>query len=73
MNMNSDPSENFNKDQLFCSNCHKKVKKGKEYHYHINVLCEDCCIDMRTSHVRKTHWQYLGSIKADYLRFGRTE
>jgi len=73
MNMNSDQSGNLNKAQTFCSNCHKKVKKGKEYHYHIKVLCEDCCIDMHTSPVRKTHWQYLGSIKADYLRFGRTE
>jgi len=73
MNKNSDQSGNLNKAQTFCSNYHKKVKKGKEYHYHIKVLCEDCCIDMHTSPVRKTHWQYLGSIKADYLRFGRTE
>ena len=71
--MNSDPSEKLNKDQLFCSNCHKKVKKEKAHHYKSNVLCEDCCIDMQTSYVRKMHWQYLGSIKTDYLRFGRTD
>jgi predicted amidophosphoribosyltransferase len=73
MNMNSDQSVDLNKAQTFCSNCHKKVKKGEAYHYHLSVLCEDCCIDMHTPHVRKTHWQYLRSIKADYLRFGRTD
>jgi predicted amidophosphoribosyltransferase len=71
--MNSDLSENLNKVQSFCSNCHKKIKKGEAFYYHISVLCEDCCIDMHTSHVRKTHWQYLGSIKADYLRVGRKD
>jgi hypothetical protein len=73
MNMNSDPSGNFNKAQTFCSNCHKTIKKGEAYHYHISVLCEDCLIDTYTPYVRKTHWQYLGSIKADYLRVGRTD
>ena len=71
--MNSDPSENFNKDQLFCSNCQKKINKGRAYHCHSNDLCEDCFIDTYTPYARKTHWQYLGSIKADYLRFGRTD
>ena len=72
MNMDSDQLGNLNKAQLFCSNCHKKNNK-KAYHYHISVLCEDCCIDIRTPHVRKTHWQYLRSIKTDYLRLGRTD
>jgi predicted amidophosphoribosyltransferase len=73
MNMNSDQAGNLNEAQMFCSSCHKKIKKEKAHHYHINVLCEDCCFDMHISKVRKTHWQYLGSIKADYLRFGRTD
>jgi hypothetical protein len=73
MKMNSDPSGNLNKTQIFCSNCHQKIKIDKAYHHHLNVLCEDCCIDILTPRVRKTHWQYLGSIKADYLRFGRTD
>ena len=55
--MNSDLSENLNKARSFCSNCHKTIKKGEAFYYHTSVLCEDCCIDMHTSHVRKTHWQ----------------
>jgi len=73
MNMNSDPSEKVNKAQMFCSTCHKKIKKEKEHYFHLNVFCEDCCIDLHTPYVRKTHWQYIGSITADYLRFGRTD
>jgi hypothetical protein len=65
--MNSDPSGELEKPPAFCSTCRKKIEKGKEYHHNINVLCEDCCVDMRTPRVRKTHWQYLGSIKAGYL------
>jgi hypothetical protein len=30
-------------------------------------LCEDCCLDLRMTRKRKTHWQYIGSIKGDYL------
>jgi len=71
MNMNSDQSVDLNKAQTFCSNCHKKIKKQEAYHYHSNALCEDCVIDTYTPYVRKTHWQYLGSIKADYLRGGK--
>jgi hypothetical protein len=32
------------------------------------VLCVDCCMDLRTDRTRKTHWQYLGAIKTEYLR-----
>lgn len=53
--------------KIICSNCRKTIDIEKEYHYNMKVLCEDCCIDIRTPRVRKTHWQYLGSIKANYL------
>ena len=69
--MNCDPSGNLNKDQSFCSHCHKKIKKGQAYHCHIKVLCEDCYVDTYAPYARKTHWQYIGSIKADYLRGGK--
>lgn len=65
--MNSDQSGNLKKPPVLCSNCRKKVEEGKEYHHKKNILCEDCCVDVRTPHDRKTHWQYLGSIKAGYL------
>lgn len=50
-----------------CNKCKTEIKAGEEYNHHLKVLCEDCCIDIRTSRVRKTHWQYLGSIKTEYL------
>ena len=47
-------------------NDHPLSNSEKAIH-HLKVLCEDCCIDIRTPRVRKTHWQYLGSIITDYL------
>jgi hypothetical protein len=35
--MNSDPLEELEKTPAFCSNCRKKIEKGKEYHYNIKV------------------------------------
>jgi len=32
--------------------------------------CEDCAMEVRKAGGRKTHWQYLKSIKTDYLRPG---
>ena len=71
--MNSDQSGKLKKPPMLCGNCRKKIGEGKEYHHDINVLCEDCCLDIRTPHARKTHWQYLGSIKAGYLISGKKE
>ena len=51
---------------------HKKIETGEEYHYNSKVLCEECCFDIRTPRVRKTHWQYLGSIKTEYLIPGKS-
>jgi hypothetical protein len=50
-----------------CSKCNTEIKVGEEYNHRLKVLCEDCCINVRMSLVRKTHWQYLGSIKTEYL------
>jgi hypothetical protein len=43
------------------------MKPGEEYDHDAKVLCEDCCVDTRSLRARKTHWQYLKSIKTDYL------
>ena len=54
-----------------CSECNSIIKLGEQYRYLSTILCENCYLDKRTSHVRKTHWQYLKSIKTDYLRPGK--
>ena len=56
-----------------CSKCKTKIQVGKEYSDHSKILCEDCYVDVRMPRVRKTHWQYLGSIKAEYLRSGKKD
>lgn len=61
----------LNKPQVFCGTCRKEIETEKEYHCKLKVLSEECCIDMRIPHVRKTHWQYLGSINGDYLIPGK--
>ncbi len=49
-----------------CSKC-LTVIEGEEYHHYSKVLCEDCYMDVCMPRARKTHWQYLRSIKTDYL------
>jgi hypothetical protein len=53
--------------QLPCSRCERIVSPEKAYAWKTAALCEECCMDLRTVRTRKTHWQYIGSIKADYL------
>jgi len=65
--MNSVESGDLKKTQIYCGICRTKIKTKEEYHYNFKVLCETCCIDIRTFRVRKTHWQYLNSIKTGYL------
>ncbi len=50
-----------------CSNCQKEIKPGEEYPQCSKILCEDCYLDICFPRTRKTHWQYLRSIKTDYL------
>jgi len=56
-----------------CSKCKTKIQVGKEYNDHSKILCEDCYVDVRMPRVRKTHWQYLKSIKTEYLRSGKKD
>jgi len=58
--------------ERFCSICHAKIKDGEECNHNLKVLCEDCCMNIRMTRVRKTHWQYLGSIKTQYLISGKS-
>lgn len=50
-----------------CTICHSGINPGEEYEYNSKLLCEDCCITLRTPLARKTHWRYLKSIKTEYL------
>lgn len=69
--MHTNKSDSLDKTEMVCSICHKEIKSGEEYHHNSKVMCEDCCIDVSTPCVRKTHWQYLGSIKTEYLIPGK--
>ena len=60
-------SAGLNNTINLCSICDSEIKAGEEYEHNSKVLCEECCIDIRTPRVRKTHWQYLRSIKTGYL------
>ena len=50
-----------------CDQCAKPVRNGEDRKHNSKYLCEDCTLYIRMSRPRKTHWQYLGSIKNDYL------
>lgn len=52
---------------IVCSQCGKKIERADAFHHDLKLLCEDCCMDMRSPRVRKTHWRYIGSIKTEYL------
>ncbi len=50
-----------------CSMCQKKINNNEQYLYGGKGYCEDCMMDQRVSRTRKTHWQYIRSIKSEYL------
>ena len=50
-----------------CQICGRRLHADEVYRHRARTLCEDCCLDVRTPHRRKTHWQYIGSIRGDYL------
>ena len=50
-----------------CQRCDRKLLPVQEYQLKDRELCEDCCIEERLPTVRKTHWQYVKSIKDKYL------
>jgi len=65
--------DNFSSQQIVmntqpsCSICQAKIEPGQDYCHELALLCENCCMDVRTKRIRKTHWQYLRSIKTEYL------
>lgn len=56
------------KDTTTCGRCGAALPPGAEYAHRGETLCQDCCLAARQTRPRKTHWQYLGAIKTDYLR-----
>jgi len=50
-----------------CEKCGEIIQDNNIYKFRGKTLCENCYIDIRTPRVRKTHWQYLSSIKTEYL------
>lgn len=51
----------------FCDICMVEIQPGEEHKFDSKTFCEDCCIDLRTPKMRKTHWQYIKSVKTEYL------
>lgn len=52
---------------IHCERCRRQIPADDVYLNKSMRLCEDCCLDLRMTRKRKTHWQYIGSIKGDYL------
>jgi hypothetical protein len=44
-----------------------EIKAGEAHQHQSRIVCEECLLDTRAARKRKTHWQYLKSIKTDYL------
>lgn len=51
-----------------CGQCGKSIEDDEERNHNSILLCEDCYLDIRLTRRRKTHWQYIKSVKNDYLR-----
>lgn len=56
------------KGTTVCAICKSKLMEHEAYGFRNHTLCETCCMTARMSRSRKTHWQYLSSIKRDYLQ-----
>ena len=54
-----------------CCACGKTMKEAAAYTHRGKTMCEQCCLDVRAVDGRKTHWQYIRSIKGDYLHPGK--
>ena len=52
---------------LKCSKCQTDIEAGQEVRHQSNLFCQDCYLEIRSTRKRKTHWQYLKSVKTDYL------
>lgn len=56
-----------------CSRCQKRLQPGESYSHLQKGVCEQCYLDICMPKVRKTHWQYIRSIKTQYLIPGKAE
>ncbi len=54
-----------------CGKCLREISEKERYEHQSENLCEDCYMDARATRSRKTHWQYIRSVKAEYLRPAR--
>jgi len=54
--------------RLYCSECEKLRVPAQVYGDRNKPLCEQCCLVIYSRPARKTHWQYIRSVKADYLQ-----
>lgn len=51
-----------------CAACGRPAPAGEGREHLGRWLCEDCYVQARIDRTRKTHWQYLGAIKTEYLQ-----
>jgi late competence protein required for DNA uptake (superfamily II DNA/RNA helicase) len=56
-----------------CSACGNEIHENACYAHRGKIYCEACILDKRMVRQRKTHWQYLSSIKSDYLKPARQD
>ena len=52
---------------MLCDRCKKRLDAGEGYGVKGRTFCEICCMEIRSPRARRTHWQYLRSIKTQYL------
>jgi len=57
-------SENQNN---ICSICGERITTSNYYQNKEEIMCEECYLEARVDRGRKTHWQYIKSVKNDYL------
>lgn len=50
-----------------CRRCGVKIAEQETRLVKEEILCEDCFMEEQIPYSRKTHWQYIGSIKTEYL------
>lgn len=53
---------------ITCSRCQRQLRRHQIYTHNGRCYCEACCLAIRIQRPRKTHWQYIRSVKSDYLR-----
>jgi hypothetical protein len=54
-----------------CAKCGKKILSGSLYQFKGEKICEDCHMEVHSTRNRKPHWQYIKSVKTDYIVPGR--